>query len=143
MAVSKGATEPIGAATGGAKRKRIRMAPKLAYRNLFHDRLSLFVTLVGIVFSVVLLAFQSGIYLGIPEPFANFVDAVSDPSIDYGSRWGDIYFAWLVKLHFGRWRSAPLKALWAIVGLVPAVMFVTGAVMWWQRWVRPALRRRG
>jgi uncharacterized iron-regulated membrane protein len=85
----------------------------------------------------------SGIYLGIPEPFANFVDAVSDPSIDYGSRWGDIFFAWLVKLHFGRWRSAPLKALWAIVGLVPAVMFVTGAVMWWQRSVRPTFRRRG
>jgi putative ABC transport system permease protein len=40
------------------------MARKLAYRNLFHDRLSLFVTLVGIVFSVVLVAVQCGIYLG-------------------------------------------------------------------------------
>jgi uncharacterized iron-regulated membrane protein len=46
-----------------------------------------------------------------------------------------------VKLHFGRWRSGPLKAVWAIVGLVPAVMFVTGTVMWWQRFVRPKLRR--
>jgi uncharacterized iron-regulated membrane protein len=83
----------------------------------------------------------SGIYLGIPEPFANFVDAVSDPTIEYGSRWGDIFLAWLVKLHFGRWRSAPLKALWAIVGLVPAIMFVTGTIMWWQRVVRPRMRR--
>ena len=32
------------------------MVPKLASRNLFHDRLSLIVTLVGIVFSVVLVA---------------------------------------------------------------------------------------
>jgi putative ABC transport system permease protein len=40
------------------------MARKLAYRNLFHDRLSLFVTLVGIVFSVVLIAVQCSIYLG-------------------------------------------------------------------------------
>jgi uncharacterized iron-regulated membrane protein len=82
----------------------------------------------------------SGVYLGIPEPFANFVDAVSDPTIEYGNRFGDIFFAWLVKLHFGRWRSAPLKALWAFVGLVPAVMFVTGLIMWWQRSVRPWLK---
>jgi putative ABC transport system permease protein len=32
------------------------MVTKLAYRNLFHDRMSLIVTLVGIVFSVVLIA---------------------------------------------------------------------------------------
>jgi putative ABC transport system permease protein len=48
------------AATG----KAVPMARKLAYRNLFHDRLSLFVTLVGIVFSVVLIAVQCSIYLG-------------------------------------------------------------------------------
>ena len=40
------------------------MVPKLAYRNLFHDRLSLVVTLVGIVFSVVLVAVQFGLYIG-------------------------------------------------------------------------------
>jgi uncharacterized iron-regulated membrane protein len=26
--------------------------------------------------------------------------------------------------------------LWAVVGLVPAVMFVTGLLMWWNRVVR-------
>ena len=36
----------------------------LARRNLFHDRVSLLVTLVGIVFSVVLIAVQCSIYLG-------------------------------------------------------------------------------
>jgi putative ABC transport system permease protein len=40
------------------------MVAKLAYRNLLHDRLSLAVTLVGILFSVVLVAVQFGIYLG-------------------------------------------------------------------------------
>jgi putative ABC transport system permease protein len=44
--------------------KAMPMARKLAYRNLFHDRMSLFVTLVGIVFSVVLVAVQCGLYLG-------------------------------------------------------------------------------
>ncbi|MDX2258850.1 MAG: FtsX-like permease family protein [Hyphomicrobiaceae bacterium] len=54
--------------------RRIRMIPKLAYRNLFHDRVSLFVTLVGIIFSVVLLSFQTGIYLGIERTIAVVID---------------------------------------------------------------------
>jgi putative ABC transport system permease protein len=36
----------------------------LAMRNLFHDRIRLIVTLVGIVFSIVLVAVQLGLYLG-------------------------------------------------------------------------------
>jgi len=47
-----------------ATARTARMARKLAYRNLFHDQLSLLVTLVGIVFSVVLIAVQCSIYLG-------------------------------------------------------------------------------
>ena len=50
------------------------MIPKLAYRNLFHDRLSLIVTLVGIVFSVVLVAVQFGIYLGSENRIAAMLD---------------------------------------------------------------------
>jgi len=83
----------------------------------------------------------SGIYLGIPEPFANFVDAISDPLTNYGERPGDIVLLWLTRLHFGRWRSGWLKAVWAVIGLVPAVMFVTGFIMWWNRSVRPWWRR--
>lgn len=63
-----------GAGIRAGKSRRLRMAPKLAYRNLFHDRLSLVVTLVGIVFSVVLLSFQSGIYLGIERTIAAVLD---------------------------------------------------------------------
>ena len=63
------------AAVGGGDLKRaIRMAPKLAYRNLFHDRLSLFVTLTGIVFSVVLVAVQCGLYLGSERTIARVID---------------------------------------------------------------------
>lgn len=36
----------------------------LAFRNLFHDRIRLIVTLVGILFSIVLVAVQLGLYLG-------------------------------------------------------------------------------
>jgi len=47
-----------------AMAKAMPMARKLAYRNLFHDRVSLLVTLVGIVFSVVLIAVMCSIYIG-------------------------------------------------------------------------------
>jgi uncharacterized iron-regulated membrane protein len=81
----------------------------------------------------------SGFYLGVPQPFSDFVDAISDPDAFLGDRPGDIVLSWLTRLHFGRWRNLPwLKAFWAFVGLVPALMFVTGVVMWWNR----VLRRR-
>jgi putative ABC transport system permease protein len=50
------------------------MVPKLASRNLFHDRLSLAVTLTGIVFSVVLVAVQTGLYLGSERMIAAMLD---------------------------------------------------------------------
>ncbi len=56
------------------KGKRVRMAPKLAYRNLFHDKMSLTVTLIGIVFSVVLVAVQCGLFLGAQRSIARVID---------------------------------------------------------------------
>ncbi len=65
---------------GGAKPtgplKTVWMAPKLAFRNLFHDMLSLAVTLTGIVFSVVLVAVQCGLYLGSERTIAAVLDQV-------------------------------------------------------------------
>jgi uncharacterized iron-regulated membrane protein len=79
----------------------------------------------------------SGFYLGVPEPFANVVDSISDPDAILGERPGDVVLTWLTRLHFGRWRNAPvLKALWAFLGLVPALMLVTGVIMWWNRVLR-------
>ena len=40
------------------------MTLTLAFRNLFHDRVRLAVTLVGILFAIVLVAVQLGLYLG-------------------------------------------------------------------------------
>jgi putative ABC transport system permease protein len=61
-------------APGTPRGKRVAMAPKLAYRNLFHDKLSLLVTLVGIVFSVVLVAVQCGLYIGSERMIAAMPD---------------------------------------------------------------------
>jgi uncharacterized iron-regulated membrane protein len=87
----------------------------------------------------------SGWYLGMPEPLTNFVERISDPEGVYGERPGDIALTWLSRLHFGRWREPGwgpwLKAAWAAIGLVPAVMFVTGLLMWWNRVVRKRAAR--
>jgi putative ABC transport system permease protein len=61
-------------ATPVSRRRPMPMVTKLAYRNLFHDRLSLIVTLVGIVFSVVLIAVQFGLYLGSEVRIAAMLD---------------------------------------------------------------------
>ena len=87
----------------------------------------------------------SGWYLGMPEPLTNLVERFSAPEVEYGERAGDIALMWLSRLHFGRWRDPGwgpwLKAAWAIVGIVPAIMFVTGAIMWWNRKVRHRVAR--
>ena len=49
---------------------------------------------------------------------------------------------WLPRLHFGRFRQVrrsltlTLKILWVILGLAPAILSVTGVLMWWNRVVR-------
>jgi putative ABC transport system permease protein len=69
-----GAASPSDRAAMPTTGSAIPMAAKLAYRNLFHDRLSLTVTLVGIVFSVVLVAVQFGLYLGSENRIAAMLD---------------------------------------------------------------------
>lgn len=85
----------------------------------------------------------SGWYLGIPDPATNLVDWLSDP--DAIDRPGDEFLAWLARVHFGRFRGNPYKAYlnatWAIIGVIPAVMFVTGVVMWWNRVLRRKPRK--
>jgi putative ABC transport system permease protein len=67
-------TAPLPVESGAGKPKPVKMAAKLAYRNLFHDRLSLTVTLTGIVFSVVLIAVQCGLYIGSEQMIAAMLD---------------------------------------------------------------------
>jgi uncharacterized iron-regulated membrane protein len=81
----------------------------------------------------------SGIYMSFPDPFTTAVDRVWGTDAEYGTRAGDVALEWLVRLHFGRWRSHTLKAVWVLMGLVPTFLFITGAAMWWRRVV---VRRR-
>ncbi len=59
----------------------------LAIRNLFHDRIRLIVTLVGILFSIVLVAVQLGLYLGAKRMIVDMIDNA------HGSLWITTYGA--------------------------------------------------
>jgi putative ABC transport system permease protein len=50
------------------------LAPKLAFRNLFHDRLRLIATVIGIVFSIVLVTVQMGLYVSFERMVTVMID---------------------------------------------------------------------
>lgn len=96
----------------------------------------------------------SGAYLSIPQLFENLADRLEPPTAaNDGLRIGDRVIYWLAFLHFGRINGIGIpcngrglcdqttKAIWAVFGLAPAAMFSTGAIMWWNRVLRPRLAR--
>ena len=103
----------------------------------------------------ILLFAVSGAYLGNPQPFQDLADRL-EPVTDAnaGTRIVDQVIYWLAYLHFGRINGIGIpcsgpglcdwttKLIWAVVGLAPAGMFVTGTVMWWNRVVRHRPGRR-
>ena len=79
----------------------------------------------------------TGIYLAFPEPFAAVVDYLEPfDEENFDPRLGDNVLYWFSRVHFGRFGDWS-KLLWALVGLIPPAMFVTGALMWWNRVIRP------
>ena len=98
----------------------------------------------------------SGAYLSIPQPLQDLADRLQPPTAaNAGIRAGDQIIYWLAFLHFGRINGIGIpcsgpglcdqttKAIWAIFGLAPTAMFVTGAIMWWNRVLRPRLASTG
>jgi uncharacterized iron-regulated membrane protein len=94
------------------------------------------------MFALVLMWGISGIYLSFPEPFTNLVDYLQPfDGNSLETRTGDEVLAWLARIHFGRAYGTPVKWLYTLLGLVPTVLFVTGAIMWWHRVLKPAMRK--
>jgi len=85
----------------------------------------------------------TGIYLSIPTRFNAVVDFFEPLKTSSRSlRFGDKVLSWFAQAHFGRFAGVPVKIVWTVVGLTPAVLFVTGAVMWWKRVLKPWLARK-
>lgn len=96
----------------------------------------------------------SGVYLAFPDAVQNLADWLQPPTVaNGGRRIVDHVVYWLAYLHFGRICGIGIpckgpglcdqatKAVWALFGLAPAAMFVTGALLWWNRVLRPRLTR--
>jgi uncharacterized iron-regulated membrane protein len=78
----------------------------------------------------------TGVYFAFPEPFEATIDFF-DSDLDDLERPGEAVLLALIKLHFGRFGGLPVRILWTVLGLLPALLFVTGFMMWWRRVLRP------
>jgi uncharacterized iron-regulated membrane protein len=93
-------------------------------------------------FGFVLMWAVSGIYLSIPGTFNAIVDYLEPLNVGSRSlRFGDQVLYWLAQAHFGRFAGVWMKVAWTVLGLVPAVLFFTGLLMWWKRVVKPWIAR--
>jgi uncharacterized iron-regulated membrane protein len=102
----------------------------------------------------VLMIGLSGIYLCFPEEIQELADRLHPPTAaNAGFRLVDSAIYWLAYLHFGRINGIGIpcsgpgicdqmtKAAWAVFGLAPSVMFVSGVILWWNRVLRPRRQR--
>src|SRR3981081_2220273 len=62
---------------------------RLASRNLFHDRLRFVATIVGIVFSIVLVTVQMGLYVGFGRMVTTMIDHTPADiwDVPLGTKW--------------------------------------------------------
>lgn len=79
-------------------------------------------------FLFVLLWGVSSVYFVFPRPFNAVVDFLQPIDSTTRLRFGDVVLLWLSNLHFGRFNWFT-EILWSALGLVPAVLSLTGAFM--------------
>jgi uncharacterized iron-regulated membrane protein len=93
-------------------------------------------SVLGIVsFALMFVWAITAIYFAFPEPFERTIDYF-DSDLNDLHRPGEAVLLQLIQLHFGRFGGLGIRFLWAALGLLPAVLFVTGFVLWWTRVVR-------
>jgi len=93
------------------------------------------------VFVLLMLWAVSGFYLAFPTP-VSLVLELFFPAVDGYSERADRITAWLATMHFGRFGGMGVRSTWIVLGLVPAALFVSGAILWSISVVKPWYRRR-
>ena len=80
---------------------------------------------------------MTGIYFAFPGPFNALIEAFTAQGTETPtSMFLEDVLAWVVQLHFGRSFGPGIMVTWAVLGLVPCLLFITGVVMWWNRVLR-------
>jgi uncharacterized iron-regulated membrane protein len=62
-----------------------------------------------------------------------------DPDLTDFERPGERIVRFFVNLHFGRFGGYWGRTTWAVLGLLPPVLFISGFILWWRRVVRPRI----
>ena len=104
-------------------------------------------SIVGIACAGLLFVWAvTGFYFGFPQPIEGLIDRFDDDLNDL-HRPGEALLLGMLRLHFGRYSAFELRVVWAILGLLPAILFVSGFTLWWRRIARrrraSALREQG
>ncbi len=86
-------------------------------------------------FVMLLMWALTAVYFGFPEWYESAVDYFDANKTD-AERPGEAALLFLIKMHFGRFGPLWVRFLWAGLGLLPIVLFVTGFALWWTRVVR-------
>lgn len=72
----------------------------------------------------------TAIYFAFPAPFEGTIDYF-DPDLNDLERPGEWVVLRLIELHFGRFGGLWVRFLWVALGLLPAILFITGFIYWW------------
>jgi uncharacterized iron-regulated membrane protein len=104
-------------------------AKSARFARRLHNALGIWVLVLILIWAV------SAVYFSFPDPFEWTIDYF-DNDLSDAERPGDDVVRALVNLHFGRSWGMPGKLAWVVLGLVPAVLFITGCITWCARVVR-------
>lgn len=89
--------------------------------------------------------------VGDPDLTSVYLDQFTGEPLNEGPRArrtiGDVVMAWVAPLHVGSFGGFGVKLVWLVLGLAPALLAVTGIIMWWTRvvrarWIRPHTLKR-
>lgn len=106
-------------------------AKSARFARRLHNALGIWLLALILIWAV------TAVYFSFPDPFERVIDYFDDDLTDFERP--DAVVRTLVNLHFGRAWGMTVKWAWVAFGLVPAALFITGAITWWVR----VVRRRG
>lgn len=83
----------------------------------------------------------TGLYFGFPRLF-DWLAVGAETDAGYVTPRSEQVLLAMIDLHFGRFGGLEVRITWTLLGLLPAVLAVTGTIVWWRRVIGPRLAAR-
>lgn len=111
--------------------------PRASPRKIWHLH-----SAIGFWFCLLLVNWSlTSIYFAFPGPVEDFRDWLDTDISDF-ERPLEWLVNFLVEAHFGRFGGVWGRSAWVVIGLAPAVLLVTGFLIWWRQRQRRLAGRR-